>query len=244
MAGPKKKQKIKGNKRVGRGAAAGSGSAAKKRKVSAESASPQSSDHDMQQTQIFGSSSDSGEFDSDDISDSSVDPADYDDGLDDELLGDASDRHRLSLMTEAEREQQLLIRYEARQSLTERLEIERKLKRSKKAEERRKQLSEGKEVPSEKKELPVTRSMRGKPVSSAKDKKSQAMEALKEKRRVADKKKKGAEDELQSEIVVKEPRKTSDVYTSDEEDNDDLSDEDVKVSDAESEDGDARYETQ
>jgi RNA polymerase-associated protein RTF1 len=241
VTGPKKKPKTKGKRKPSRGAPASSGSTSKKRKVSAESESSGISDQPIDHREIFGSSSDSGEIDSDDVSDSSIDPTEYDDGLDDELLGDASDRHRLSLMTEAEREQELLKRYEARQSMKERLEIERKLRRSKKAEERRKQLSEGKEVPSKKKELPVTRSMRGKPVSSAKDKKSQAIEALKEKRRVADKRKKEAEDEVLHEISVKEPRKTSDVFTSDEdEDNDDLSDEDVKVADHESEDEDTK----
>lgn len=198
--------------------------------MSVQSESPENSDTNLQlqQRELFGSSSDSGDLesgdlDSDDVSDSSIDPADYDDGLDDELLGDASDRRRLSLMTEAEREQELLKRYEARQSMKERLEIERKLKRSKKAEERRKQFSEGKDASSKEKELPLTRSMRGKPSSSAKDKKSQAIEALKERRRVADKKKKDAEDEIHLETSTKEPCKTSDVFTSDEGDMDDSS---------------------
>ena len=53
------------------------------------------------------SSSDSGSSESDSSSDESVQ---FDDGLDDELVGDEEDRRKLADMTEAEREQEMYLR--------------------------------------------------------------------------------------------------------------------------------------
>lgn len=53
------------------------------------------------------SSSDSGSSESDSSSDESVQ---FDDGLDDDLVGDEEDRRKLADMTEAEREQEMYLR--------------------------------------------------------------------------------------------------------------------------------------
>ena len=49
---------------------------------------------------------------------------DFDDGLDDNLVGDEADRRKLALMTEKEREQELFNRMEKREALKTRMEIE------------------------------------------------------------------------------------------------------------------------
>ena len=57
----------------------------------------------------------------------------FDDGLDDELMGDAEDRKRLQLMTEKEREEEIFKRAEKREMLKKRYEIEKKLKLQKRS---------------------------------------------------------------------------------------------------------------
>ena len=49
---------------------------------------------------------------------------DFDDGLDDNLVGDEADRRKLAMMTEKEREQELFNRMEKREALKTRMEIE------------------------------------------------------------------------------------------------------------------------
>ena len=49
---------------------------------------------------------------------------DFDDGLDDNCVGDEADRRKLAMMTEKEREQELFNRMEKREALKTRLEIE------------------------------------------------------------------------------------------------------------------------
>merc|ERR1712183_476837 len=52
----------------------------------------------------------------------------FDDGLDDDLIGDAEDRDRLERMNEMEREQEIFKRAEKREELKKRFEISQKLK--------------------------------------------------------------------------------------------------------------------
>lgn len=64
----------------------------------------------------------------------------FDDGLDENLMGDEEDRRRLAQMTEKEREQELFNRSEKRESAKIRFEIERKLRlKAKKKEQEKRQ---------------------------------------------------------------------------------------------------------
>lgn len=64
----------------------------------------------------------------------------FDDGLDENLMGDEEDRRRLAQMTEKEREQELFNRSEKRESAKIRFEIERKLRlKAKKREQEKRQ---------------------------------------------------------------------------------------------------------
>ncbi|XP_025423605.1 RNA polymerase-associated protein Rtf1 [Sipha flava] len=68
------------------------------------------------------------------ISESSESEEEFNDGYDDELMGDDEDKERLALMTEKERETEIFKRIEARETMKTRFEIEKKLKRAKKKE--------------------------------------------------------------------------------------------------------------
>ena len=59
---------------------------------------------------------------------SSEEEPQFDDGYDDNLIGDEADRERLSTMTEREREQEIFKRLEHREMLKRRFELEKKLK--------------------------------------------------------------------------------------------------------------------
>merc|ERR1712061_950111 len=67
------------------------------------------------------------------VSDSESDIGEFDDGLDDELMGDEEDRRRLEEMNEKEREEEIFKRAEKREMLKKRYEIEKKLKLQKKS---------------------------------------------------------------------------------------------------------------
>ncbi|KAA0185298.1 hypothetical protein HAZT_HAZT005207 [Hyalella azteca] len=81
------------------------------------------------------SDSGSGEGSIDGVSD---DEKEFDDGLDENLIGDEADRVRLEQMTEKEREQELFNRIEKREALKTRFDIEKKLRLAKKKEQRKK----------------------------------------------------------------------------------------------------------
>ena len=57
----------------------------------------------------------------------------FDDGLDENLMGDDEDRSRLAQMTEMAREEEIFKRAEKRETLKKRYEIEKKLKLQKKS---------------------------------------------------------------------------------------------------------------
>ena len=67
----------------------------------------------------------------------------FDDGLDDNLIGDEDDRARLEKMTEKEREQELFNRIEKREVLKTRFDIEKKLRMAKRLEQKRKKDKDG-----------------------------------------------------------------------------------------------------
>ena len=61
----------------------------------------------------------------------------FDDGFDDEYMGDEDDRQRLELMTEKEREEEIFHRSERREMLKTRFLIQKKMKDQQKAEKRK-----------------------------------------------------------------------------------------------------------
>uniref|UniRef100_A0A6G1SIF1 RNA polymerase-associated protein RTF1 n=1 Tax=Aceria tosichella TaxID=561515 RepID=A0A6G1SIF1_9ACAR len=72
------------------------------------------------------------------------DSKEFDDGYDENLMGDDEDKRKLAQMTEKEREQELFNRSERRETLKIRFEIERKLRaKSKKRELEKKQSKQG-----------------------------------------------------------------------------------------------------
>lgn len=138
----------------------------------------------------------------------------FDDGFDENLVGDESDRRKLEMMSEKEREQELFNRMEKREALKTRMEIEQKLKL-----ERRTKKKDKKKEPKEKKSNSVEEftgsiALRKGERSRTKmeDKKAKAIDELKA-RRSEKNLKKSAEALLEK----KEALKTSDVYTDDEE---------------------------
>merc|ERR1712029_85706 len=81
----------------------------------------------------------------------------FDDGLDENMIGDEDDRARLEQMTEKEREQEIYNRIEKREVLRTRFEIEKKLRLAKKKDQRKKKEKEGDKTKTEKaRPAPVT----------------------------------------------------------------------------------------
>ncbi|XP_018564041.1 RNA polymerase-associated protein Rtf1 [Anoplophora glabripennis] len=68
------------------------------------------------------------------VSDSSSSDEEFNDGYDDQLMGDEEDRARLAALTEKERETEIFKRIEQRELMKTRFEIEKKLRQARKAE--------------------------------------------------------------------------------------------------------------
>lgn len=68
------------------------------------------------------------------MSDNDSEAEEFNDGYDDNLMGDDEDQRRLSAMTEKEREQEIYKRIEQRELLRGRFEMEKKLRMKKKLE--------------------------------------------------------------------------------------------------------------
>ncbi|XP_018335977.2 RNA polymerase-associated protein Rtf1 [Agrilus planipennis] len=83
------------------------------------------------------------------VSDSSSSEEEFNDGYDDQLMGDEEDRARLASLTEKERETEIFKRIEQRELMKTRFEIERKLRQQRKLER-----AKDKKPPKEKKEKP------------------------------------------------------------------------------------------
>lgn len=81
--------------------------------------------------------SDTNSSDSEDLNE------EFDDGLDENMIGDEEDRARLEQMTEKEREQEIYNRIEKREVMRTRFEIEKKLKLAKKKEQKKRKEKEG-----------------------------------------------------------------------------------------------------
>lgn len=103
-----------------------------------------------------GSEPEEGEVSDSNSSDSEVDlDEEFDDGLDENMIGDEEDRARLEQMTEKEREQEIYNRIEKREVLRTRFEIEKKLKLAKKKDQQKRKEKEG-DKPKEKKQPVLT----------------------------------------------------------------------------------------
>ncbi|XP_032241645.2 RNA polymerase-associated protein RTF1 homolog [Nematostella vectensis] len=161
------------------------------------------------------SSVESGEISSEDGSSSSSSSGEeeeqYNDGWDDNLMGDEADREMLGRMTEKEREQEIYNRVEKREALKTRFEIERKLRQAKKKEKKKRKQKEQPHI-DKGGGIALRKQERKKVVE---EKKARALDNLKAKR--SEKKEKRAGEAI---VEQKEPLKASEVFTDDEDDDD------------------------
>lgn len=145
-----------------------------------------------------GSGSDGAEDDDDDD-----DPEDeeFNDGYDENLMGDEEDQARLAQMTEKEREQELFNRIEKREVLKTRFEIEKKLRLAKRNEQKRKAKKE--EVGGKGADGGASASSRSKErrrmVEERKDKLDKKAQAIKDLKAEREKKRKAMQELLQKE---------------------------------------------
>lgn len=155
---------------------------------------------DMEDGEVSGSDSEIGEFD---------------DGLDDELMGDAADRACLQRMSEKEREEEIFKRAEKREMLKKRYEIEMKLKLQKKNNrDSDRDLSKGLDTKERSR-------ARQDAIESKKDKKTLAMDVLKAKRKEKKEQQEKIEEKKKKE-EEKDPKKwkANEIYSSDSSDED------------------------
>ncbi|GFS02572.1 RNA polymerase-associated protein RTF1-like protein [Elysia marginata] len=147
-----------------------------------------------------GEVSDSGSDDSDSDEDK------FQDGYDENLIGDDEDKKRLEAMTEKEREQELFNRMERRAALIKRFEIKKKLKKAKKEQKKSK--------PALDTSLPTISERskeRRKHIEQRKDnKKTSAFQDLKAKRE---------EQKKKAEQIQAQKMKPSDIYSDDDDEN-------------------------
>lgn len=191
-----------------------------------------------------GSSPPAGGSGSDDDDDDDPEEEEFNDGYDENLMGDEEDQARLAQMTEKEREQELFNRIEKREVLKTRFEIEKKLRLAKRNEQKRKAKKEEGGSSTSKGADGVPTSSRCKErrrmVEERKDKLDKKAQAIKDLKAEREKKRKQMQELLQKEEEEKEKRKSqeeddsqtqtsrklkaSDIYSDD--DDDDASDRD------------------
>lgn len=191
-----------------------------------------------------GSSAPAGGSGSEDDDDDDPEEEEFNDGYDENLMGDEEDQARLAQMTEKEREQELFNRIEKREVLKTRFEIEKKLRLAKRNEQKRKAKKEEGGSASSKGGEGVSASSRCKErrrmVEERKDKLDKKAQAIKDLKAEREKKRKQLQEQMQKEEEEKEKRKSqeeeesqaqtsrklkaSDIYSDD--DDDDASDRD------------------
>eukprot|EP00116_Pleurobrachia_bachei_P001986 sb/3462248/ len=164
---------------------------------------------DKKSQESGGTESEEGELSESDNASLSDDSDGFDDGLDENCMGDAEDRKKLASMTEAERERVLFDRLEKRESMKTRQEIQRKLKLQKKKEEAAKQEAERKKQDHDSKPM---RSQRARKQADDKGK-GKAIDELRAKREAHKAKIRNYESSPDRVLL-----KTKDVYSDDEED--------------------------
>ncbi|CAG9818472.1 unnamed protein product [Phaedon cochleariae] len=111
-----------------------------KKKLKRDSISSESENGELTKEEEKHSEPEEGE-----VSDSSSSEEEFNDGYDDQLMGDEEDRARLAGLTEKERETEIFKRIEQREMMKTRFEIEKKLRQAKKAERAKDKPSKPKE---------------------------------------------------------------------------------------------------
>ncbi|KAH6941808.1 hypothetical protein HPB50_023614 [Hyalomma asiaticum] len=194
-----------------------------------------------------GSSAPAGGSGSEDDDDDDPEEEEFNDGYDENLMGDEEDQARLAQMTEKEREQELFNRIEKREVLKTRFEIEKKLRLAKRNEQKRKAKKEEGGSASSKGGESVSASSRCKErrrmVEERKDKLDKKAQAIKDLKAEREKKRKQLQEQMQKEEEEKRKSqeeeeaqaqtsrklKASDIYSDD--DDDDASDRDDEQDD-------------
>lgn len=115
-------------------APAASAAQRKKRGAKAAASSSEEEEESEESEEEEDEESGSGSEEDESGSESSSDDSEFDDGYDENLMGDEEDRARLNGLSEKERETEIFKRIERRDVMKTRWEIERKLKLAKKAE--------------------------------------------------------------------------------------------------------------
>ncbi|GIX92916.1 RNA polymerase-associated protein RTF1 homolog [Caerostris darwini] len=174
------------------------------KKTSEQSRSPSSSSSSSSSSEDEGNNAPSSEPEEGEVSDSgsgSGDASDSDDefndGYDENLMGDEEDKARLAQMTEKEREQEIYNRVEKREVLKTRFEIEKKLRLAKKKEQKMKAKKEEMKLKTDASSRSKERRRMVEENKDKLDKKAQAIKDLRERR---EKKRKLAELQQQKEV--------------------------------------------
>jgi len=160
---------------------------------------------------------------------SDISDEEFNDGYDENLMGDEEDQARLAQMTEKEREQEIFNRIEKREVLKTRFEIEKKLRLAKKKEQRRNNKSD---IDKLKMDASMRSKERRRTVEEKKDKVDKKAQAIKDLRARREEKKKNAEiqekmkqEQQQDPSLTEEPKqkklKTSDIYSDDDDEESD-----------------------
>lgn len=175
-----------------------------------------------------------GEVSDTNSSDSEVDlNEEFDDGLDENMIGDEEDRARLEQMTEKEREQEIYNRIEKREVMRTRFEIEKKLKLAKKKEQKKRKEKEG-DKPKEKRQPVLTnrtktleeragrndkfaalKAKRVNKIQKAEEERQKKEREAEEKRRRKEEREKSMDSDSNVEDGKSKKLKASDVYSSD-----------------------------
>ncbi|KAL1124290.1 hypothetical protein AAG570_002058, partial [Ranatra chinensis] len=168
----------------------------KKTASSSKSSSSSGEESEAENNEDGGEVSDSGSGNDSDSSDMSQE--EFNDGYDENLMGDEEDQKRLAQMTEKEREQEIFKRVEQREIMKTRFEIEKKLRLAKKQEMKKKKKGVVKKTTTEKMDPKERSKERKKTVEENRgkvDKKAQAMNLLKARRE--ERKERGDEEKQQ-----------------------------------------------
>lgn len=173
------------------------------------------------------------------LSGSESDKERFDDGYDENLIGDEEDRLRLEKMTEKEREQILYSRIERREALKTRFDIEKKLRHARKQQQK-------------KKDKQIAESLADRSTSQRSKERRKNMEdkkdtgkfsVLKEMKAKREEKKRQEEASKQKKLEEKKKKtlKADDVYSDDDDDDDDEEDDDnINNKDNKMDDDDAK----
>ncbi|XP_039265934.2 RNA polymerase-associated protein RTF1 homolog [Styela clava] len=213
----KKKTKTKGSKKEKGKVVSDESNSGDDSDANAADNSPEEGEISSSGAESSGGSS--GEFDEEELR------KQFDDGYDEELVGDDDDRRALENMTEKEREQELYNRLERREALQKRFEIEKKLRLAKLQDGKlkKKKLTKKKSGSVEKKKESKSSND---PFAAMRSDRRQKMEDKKERKTLESFKAERERKKLRAEEIAKKRKlKLSEVYTDDEEDDDDIKDE-------------------